>query len=361
MNQQLLAPMPVIGPGQTIYKYRLISLIGQGQFGQVWLAHDLALGCEYAIKILKPGVPVDFRLREAQIGHRLRHNNLVHIHQADVVPAGSDHVVIIAMDFLPEGSVIRRVNPGNFLPLPDVLRVAKDILQGLDYLHANSFYHNDIKPENVLIGSVGQAMLSDYGIMGVSSNGQPVPAPASYKFHKAPEVVTGGNINVTTDIYQVGLTLFRLATGLSALRAKQSVLGWDDYNVAANTGKLISKGDFPAYVPPAFRRIIMQAVAPAAPDRFQTALDMRRAVERLAFPGHWTVDASGELVGVTASHRYRIGKTAINNNRFSVVALKTNLKSGNETRVSDFCVRDLSPREADVLTEKLIKHVVQGS
>jgi serine/threonine protein kinase len=361
MNQPLPAPAPAIGPGTTIYKYRLISLIGQGQFGQVWLAHDLALGCEYAIKILKPGVPIDLRLREAQIGHRLRHNNLVHVHQADVVPSGSDHVVIIAMDYLPEGSIIRRVNPANFLPLPDVLRIAKDILQGLDYLHANSFYHNDIKPENVLIGGVGQAMLSDYGIMGISSNGQPVPAPGSYKLHKAPEVVSGGNISVTTDIYQVGLTLFRLATGLSTLKAKHSVLGWDNYYVTATAGKLVGKNDFPPFVPAALRRIILQATAAAPEDRFQTALEMRRAVERLSFPGHWTVDASGQLVGQAGHHRYRIERTANSNNRFAIVALKQNLNSGNETRISDFCGRDLSAREADGLTEKLIKQVVQGS
>jgi serine/threonine protein kinase len=361
MSLQLPAPTVAFGPGTKIYKYHLISLIGQGQFGQVWLAHDMALGCEYAIKILNPGVPIDFRLREAQIGHRLRHNNLVHVHQADVVPSGADHVVIIAMDYLPEGSIIRRVNPANFLPLPNVLRVAKDILQGLDYLHANSFYHNDIKPENVIIGSVGQAMLSDYGIMGISSNGQPVPAPGAYKLHKAPEVVSGGNISVTTDIFQAGLTLYRLATGLSTLRAKQSALGWDNYYVAISSGKLIGKNDFPPYLPPALRRIIMHATTPAASDRFQTALEMRRAVERLAFPGYWTVDVGGQLLGLSGHHQYRIERTANGNNRFSLLALKKNLNSGNEIKVSNFCGRDLSAKEADVLSNKLIQQVVTGT
>ena len=249
MNQ---LPTPAYVPGAQIYKYNLISQLGQGQFGQVWLANDLALQRQYAVKILNPGVPVDKRLREAQIGHTLSHNNLVRVHQADVQQHGGDYIVIIAMDYLPDGSVTGLANPAYFLPLPEVLRIAKDILQGLEYLHTNSFYHNDIKPENILIGPANQAMLTDYGIVGVSSGGQPVAAPGAYRLHMAPEVVTGGNINIQTDIYQTGLTLFRLACGVSHLRTKLCVLGWNNYCQSASDGKLVTLSDFPPISPHAY-------------------------------------------------------------------------------------------------------------
>ena len=86
MNQLVLVTLT---PGMTLYKYRLVSKIVAGSFGEVWLAHDLAVQREYAVKILQPGVSVDERLREAQIGNRLEHNNLVYVHQADVVPVSS--------------------------------------------------------------------------------------------------------------------------------------------------------------------------------------------------------------------------------------------------------------------------------
>jgi serine/threonine protein kinase len=265
------------------------------------------------------------------------------------------------MDYLPQGSIVRRVNPANFLPLPDALRVAKDILQGLDYLHANSFYHNDIKPENVLVGSVEQSMLSDYGIVGVSSNGLPVPAPGAYRLHMAPEVINGGNISVLTDIYQAGLTLYRLTTGLSALRTKQAALGWNDYYKAIAAGKLVEGPDFPAYVPHSVRRIILRAVDPDPANRFQTALEMRRAVEKLSFPGHWTVDSMGTLIGFSGNHQFRFEKVSTKPNRFSVTAFKKNKISGNETRVSEFCNRDLPGKQADGLIDKFVKNVVTGS
>lgn len=354
-------PAPAYTPGMRIYKYNLVSRLGQGQFGEVWRAQDLALNREYAVKILNPGVPVDQRLREAQIGHLLRHNNLVQVHQADVIQHGNDHVVLIAMEYLPAGSIVRRVNPANFLPLPDVLRVAKDILQGLEYLHANSFYHNDIKPENILMGGVGQSMLSDYGIVGVSANGQPVAAPGAYRLHMAPEVISGGNISVTTDIYQAGLTLYRLTTGLTVLRTKQSAIGWTDYYKIVSSGKLVEPDEFPAFIPPAVRRIILRAVALDPNNRFQTALEMRRAIEKLSFPGHWTVDAMGSLIGFSGHHQYRFEKAPIAGGRFNVTAFKRNTQSNNETRMSDFCARDLTAKQADTLINNLIKHVVTGS
>jgi serine/threonine protein kinase len=354
-------PAPAYAPGVRIYKYNLVAKLGQGKSGQVWLANDLALQREYAVKILNPGLPVDQRLREAQIGHVLCHNNLVRVHQADVQGYGNDHIVVIAMDYMPDGSVVRLMNPSNFLVLPDVLRVAKDILQGLEYLHANSFYHNDIKPENILIGPAGQAMLSDYGIVGVSSGGQSVAAPGAYRFHMAPEVVTGGNINIQTDIYQTGLTLFRLACGLSHLRSKQSTLGWDDYYQAAHDGKLITKNDFTPFVPTRLQSIILKAIEPDPALRYQSALEMRRAVEKLAFPGHWTVNPSGELIGSSGRNEYRFEKHATGGKRFCLTSYKKSLNSGHQTKVSAFCGRNLTSSQADALSGKFIKHVVTGS
>lgn len=358
MNQ---LPAIAYAPGAQLYKYNLVSQLGQGQFGQVWLATDLALQRQYAVKLLNPGVPVDRRLREARIGHTLNHNNLVRVHQADVLNVGSDHVVIIAMEYVPAGSIARRVNPQNFLPLPDVLRAGKDILQGLDYLHANSFYHNDIKPENILTGSSGQAMLTDYGIVGISAGGQPVPAPGAYRLHMAPEVLAGGNINIQTDIYQVGLSLYRLACGLSCLSTKLAALGWNDYCQAITAGKLLLPSDFPPHIPNRLRNIILRAVAVDSGARYQSALEMRRALEKLAFPGHWTIDSSGNMLGVNGHNEYRFEKQASTGNRFSVTSFRKNTRTGNETRASQFCARDLTSGQADKLLGNFIKYVVAGS
>ena len=214
------SPIHQLLPGTQLYKYTLGHRIGGGSFGEVWLARDQAVDHEYAIKILKPGTPINERLREAQIGHVLEHNNLVRVHQADVVPINGQEYVIIAMDYMPSGPITKLANPSLFLNLPDVIRIGIDILRGLGNLHSHDFIHNDVKPENVLIGSNGQGMLTDYGIVGVTNNGAPVAPPTFYKIHAAPEVLQQYQITAQTDVYQTGLTLFlhypiSLLSGLS--------------------------------------------------------------------------------------------------------------------------------------------------
>lgn len=357
MNQ--LVPVTLV-PGLTLYKYRLISKIGAGSFGEVWLAHDLAVQREYAVKILQPGVSVDQRLREAQIGNRLEHNNLVYVHQADVLPVAGDHAVILAMDYQSNGSVETLANPAGYLPLPAVLRIARDILQGLEYLHARSFYHNDIKPGNILLGPQQQAMLSDYGITGVSSNGAPVAAPDAYVLHRAPEVVATGNIGVGSDIFQVGMTLARLLIHLDYLRAIRASIGSAQYDQDIASGKLLKQKDFGPHIPAAVRRVILKAVHPDPAQRYSSALEMRRALEKLDYPGHWTVDAAGKEIGKCGIYEFSHAVSPVGGGKFDVTCSKCNVVSGNTQRVTQFCKRGLTQKEAEKIVEDFKQFVVTG-
>lgn len=347
-------------PGMMLYKYRLVSKIGAGSFGEVWLAHDLAVQREYAIKILQPGVSVDERLREAQIGNRLEHNNLVYVHQADVVPVSGEHAVILAMDYLPNGSVESLANPAGYLPLPAVLRIARDILQGLEYLHARSFYHNDIKPGNILLGPQQRAMLSDYGITGVSSNGAPVAAPNAYVLHRAPEVLATGNIGVSSDIFQVGMTLARLLIHLDHLRSVRANIGAMQYDQDIASGKLLQAKDFGCHIPAAVRRVILKAVHPDLHQRYASALEMRRALEKLDYPGHWTVNAAGNEVGKYGSYEFSYSVSPVAGGKFEVTCSKRNIASGNSQRATKFCKRGLTHEQARKVVVDFKQFVVTG-
>lgn len=354
-----LAPIAP-SPGRTLYKYHLVNKIGDGCFGEVWLAHDLAVQREYAVKILHPGISVDERLREAQIGNRLKHNNLVYVHQADVLPVAGQHTVILAMDYQPNGSVETLANPAGYLPLPIVLQIARDILQGLEYLHARSFYHNDIKPGNILLGPQRQAMLSDYGITGVSSNGAPIAAPSAYMLHCAPEVLVTGNIGVSSDIFQVGMTIARLLINLEHLRAIRAALGSTQYQHDAASGDLLKVKDFGSHIPAAVRRVILKAVHPDPAQRYASALEMRRALEKLDFPGHWSVDLTGNEVGRCGNYEFAYSVLPGLGGRFDVNCTKRNTASGNTQRVTRFCKRGLTQRQADKLVADFKKFVVTG-
>ena len=347
-------------PGTQLYKYNLRQRIGGGSFGEVWLAEDQAVGHKYAIKILKPGTPVHQRLREAHIGHVFNHNNLVRVHQADVFRIEKQDYVIIAMDYMPEGPVTKLANPSLFLRLPMVVRFAKDILRGLEYLHTQDFIHNDVKPENVLIGSKGQGMLTDYGIVGVIQDGAPVRPPSFYKIHAAPEVIAKNSITGQTDVFQTGLTLFRMLVGLDTLQHKFNDLGEHAYYSAVAKDDFISNPDFPAYVPSRLRRIIKKAVHPDLSQRYSSALEMRRDLGKLSFPGYWTVEANGDFVGYNGAFAYRFEQIKQTGNQYDVVAFKRNPKTLRETRVTKYCLNKISNSSAKKGIARFVKAVVEG-
>jgi serine/threonine protein kinase len=347
-------------PGMQLYKYQLRQRIGGGSFGEVWLARDQAVGHDYAIKILRPDTPINHRLREAHIGHILEHNNVVRVHQADVAQQGNEEYVIIAMDYMPKGAIPRLSNPSLYLPLPEVIRLGKDILRGLEYLHGHDFFHNDVKPENVLIGPQDQGMLTDYGIVGISQDGAPVAPPNFYKVHAAPEILNHNEITAQTDIFQTGLTFFRMLVGLDTLRHKYNELGEAAYYRAVEDAALISPCDFPEYVPSRLRRIILKAISPSLEERYKSALDMRRDLERLNYPGHWNVEPNGDFRGHNGNYIYRYEQTKSAGNSFNVTAYRRSKTTERETRCSKFCQKDVTNTNAKKEIAKFVKSVVEG-
>ena len=354
------SPLPqLLLPGTELYKYKLHRRIGGGAFGEVWVAEDQAIRHDYAIKILKPGTSIQQGLREAYIGHTLNHDNLVRVHQADVAPLGGHDYVIFAMDYMPKGSVTKLANLRGFIPLQHVITLGRDILRGLEYLHGHGFFHNDVKPDNVLIGPKDQGMLADYGIVGVSHAGSSVSPPRFYKIHAAPEVISMNEISVSTDIFQVGLTLFRMLVGLDVLRKRFDSVGERDYYKAVVGPGIISASDFPPYIPSRVIRILKKATCPVGASRYQSAVDMRRDLEKLNYPGHWTVDDNGAFVGKNGDYGYKFELRERSDDTYDVVAFRRRLPTGRETRYRKHCINGVTKEAAERQIAEFLRDVVE--
>ena len=221
------APFPSEGcyPGQNVGLYTLVSEIGAGGMGTVWLAErsDGRFRRRVAIKFLNvtvSGIGAEQRFkREGSILARLSHNNIAELIDAGVTAHGQSYLVL---EYI-EGKHIDRYCDEHRLGVPQRVRLFLDVLSAVSQAHSNLIVHRDLKPSNVLVGSDGQVKLLDFGIAKLLSNdsesedttlltlGGVRPMTPGYA---APEQLQGGSITTSTDVYALGVLLYELLTGM---------------------------------------------------------------------------------------------------------------------------------------------------
>jgi serine/threonine protein kinase len=210
--------------GQTIGSYTLISQIGQGGMGSVWLAErsDGRFERRVALKFLSGalagrGGQARFK-REGSILGRLTHEHIAELVDAGVSPAGQPYLVLEYV----EGDHIDRYCDTRRLDVEARLRLFLEVLAAVAHAHANLIVHRDIKPSNVLVSKDGQVKLLDFGIAKLlEAEGQEGLATlltveggrAMTPAYAAPEQVTGAPVTTATDVYALGVLLYVLLTG----------------------------------------------------------------------------------------------------------------------------------------------------
>jgi eukaryotic-like serine/threonine-protein kinase len=352
-----------IKPGDQLYKYTLRKKLGQGGFGQVWLANDQAIAKEVAIKVVPASAGnIIGPLNEARIGNRLDHQNLAKVHYADVtrhLSSGLD-LVIIVLDFYNQGDISNHLNSRGFLPIEVVKRYTIDILKGLEHLHYLGLYHGDIKPSNILTGDRGQGVLTDYGISCAAVNGGRVAPVDVYIYHNSPEFIEQRQIDARTDVYQVGLTAFRLMNNVYYFEKKFSELGKAEYDFQICSGSLVSNTDYQEFVPRHLKSIINKAMRCSPEERYQTAREMRRALEKFALHGSWTTDGEGNLHGEDSKCLYSYDVKPQRGGMYKFIAYKTPKTSGKKVKMSKYCHTCIDSEKLASVRKRFFQYVVCG-
>lgn len=198
-------------------RFSLERELGRGGMGIVFLARDVSLERQIAIKLLPPLLARDQAcrdrfLREARIAARLAHPHIVPIHQVE------EHgdVVFFVMSFVEGITLGERIRREGWLAPSAALRIMKEVAWALGYAHRLEVVHRDVKPDNILIerGS-GRALVTDFGIARaagtdtLSGQGE-IVGTAHYM---SPEQATGDTVDGRSDIYSLGVTAFHALTG----------------------------------------------------------------------------------------------------------------------------------------------------
>src|SRR5215471_13008311 len=161
---ELLAKRSDLVPGQRLGRYKIVSLIGSGGMGEVYLAEDSKLGRNVALKLLLTSFTEDENrvsrfAQEARAASALNHPNILTIHEVDEI----DGVHFIATEFI-EGKTLRQRIEDSALEVTDALHIAAQVASALSAAHRAGIVHRDIKPENIMLRPDGYVKVLDFGL-----------------------------------------------------------------------------------------------------------------------------------------------------------------------------------------------------
>ena len=304
--------------GRTIGPYRVLSFLGAGGMGEVYLAEDQRLGRRVALKLLPSEFTNDPERirrfeREARAASALNHPNIVTIYEI----GQSDGVCFIATELV-EGRTLRDFMPATGPKLKDALQIMAQVADALSAAHAAGIVHRDVKPENIMLRPDGYVKVLDFGLAKLI---EPAGIPGSS--HKksmvestdtgavlgtvaymSPEQALGQEVDHRTDIFSLGVVLYEMTTGSHPFRGATPAATYDALLNREPTAPTVSNPDFS----PELQRIISRALEKDRELRFQTASDLRSELKRSQRTSDSSASTSGPILSRTIAADHKTGR-----------------------------------------------------
>jgi serine/threonine-protein kinase len=306
----------VVDPGAPLTgsilagRYRLLQIIGEGGMGRIYRAEQIATGQPVAVKVLHPDFVNDEQVvqrfeREAKLTTQLSHPNIV-----KVIEFGEwNGRLFLAMEMLAGKSLRDLLDRGGGkgrrqLTVKRTLMIMRPILEALEYAHGLGVVHRDLKPENIMVVpgrgvfSPEVVKLLDFGIAKLGNHSERTTQKLTQHGlvlgtpdYMPPEQAVGQEADARSDLYSCGVIIYQMLTGRRPFEAASSL---DVLVMHLNTQpKPLRAAADGAWIPQAVERAVMRALSKRPDERFQSARELRQALERAAVTGDGDAAVSG--------------------------------------------------------------------
>jgi len=259
--------------------YRLLGLLGYGGMGTVYEAEQIATGRRVALKMLgqqldSPDMRKRF-LREGRLAARVNHPNSLYIFGSEEI----EGIPVITMEIAGSGTLKDKLKKRGPLPVTEAVDAILDVISGLESAFTGGVLHRDIKPSNCFVCPDGSVKVGDFGLSVstlaktdtfITAHGRIMGTPA----YASPEQLRGDTLDVRTDIYSVGATLFTLLTNRAPFEGDNAV------QVVANAVNKKPKPltELHGDVPPGLERVVARCLAKEPDQRYADYTALRNAL-----------------------------------------------------------------------------------
>jgi serine/threonine protein kinase len=276
--------------GTSLSHYRIVSQIGAGGMGEVFLAEDLSLGRSVALKLLPPEMQQDELarrrfLREARLAAALNHPNICSIYEVGEV-GGTD---FIAMEYV-EGRTLKERLAAGRLALKEALQLAVEIADALEEAHGQGIVHRDLKPANIMLGPRGRVKVMDFGLAKLVKDAEKAlseedtltvltraGSTLGTLAYMSPEQLRGEAVDARSDLFSFGIVLYEMLAGVHPFRESSPM------DIAAG---ILTKEPAPLSThvrecPPRMQETVSRMLAKRAADRGPGIAAVRAALSAL--------------------------------------------------------------------------------
>lgn len=278
--------------GGTVGHYKVLEALGAGGMGEVFIAHDTTLDRRVALKVLPASVAADPDrrdrfTREARAVAALNHPNIVTIHSVE--QAGETYFLTME---LVDGRTLADLIPAKGLPLDRLLNLAIPLADAVSAAHSHGITHRDLKPANVMVTTDGRVKVLDFGLAklkedllaadGSATTLQAQPLTGEGQIvgtvsYMSPEQAEGKPVDHRSDIFSLGVVLYKMATGDLPFKGESSVSTLS--SILRDTPRPIT--DINPSLPRDLAKTVRRALTKDPEHRYQSAKDLRNDLEEL--------------------------------------------------------------------------------